>query len=206
VVARAVSSGNGILWSYHEQIRVTMQDGAEEPATVLGALSEKRLQGDYSLLKIGRKTPAYLILGDFSEVQMGDDLVTWGFPLGLPGPVLIKATVATIWTVKPNGVSVDGMVFQGPANRGMSGGPVILNRTGHVVAIVSNRIAGIDKELDETRQYIRSIQGSGSVRIMGVDPLAVIVALTDTLDNFLMSGMGVAISVGAIKHELSVGK
>jgi len=78
----------------------------------------------------------------------------------------------------------------------MSGGPVILNRTGHVVAIVSNRIAGIDKELDETRQYIRSIQGSGSVRIMGVDPLAVIVALTDTLDNFLMSGMGVAISVG----------
>jgi S1-C subfamily serine protease len=161
---------------------------------------------DYALLKVNRKTPAYLILGGFSEMKLGDDLIAWGFPFGLPGPVLIKASVATTLQANPNGVSVQAMVFQGPNNKGMSGGPLILNRTGRVLGITSNRIAGIGKELDETRQYIRSIQGSGSVRLMGVDPNAAIVALTDTLDKFLMSGMGVAISVDHIQGELPMRK
>lgn len=206
VVANAASTGNETRWSYHQQIQATMPDGSKEPATVLGTLSAERVLRDYALLKINRKTPAYLTLGDFSEMKTGDDLIAWGFPFGLPGPVLIKASVATTVVESSNGVNIQAVVFQGPNNKGMSGGPVILNRTGHVLGITSNRIAGIGKELDETRQYIRSIQGSGSVRLMGVDPNAAIVALTDTLDKFLMSGMGVAISVENIKRELPAAK
>jgi hypothetical protein len=118
----------------------------------------------------------------------------------------LKTQLLTPVAEKSNGVNIQAVVFQGPNNKGRSGGPIILNRTGHVLGITSNRIAGIGKELDETRQYIRSIQGSGSVRLMGVDPNAAILALTDTLDKFLMSGMGVAISVEHIKRELPAPK
>ena len=83
---------------------------------------------------------------------------------------------------------------------------VILSRTGRVVGITSNRIAGIGKELDDTREHIRSVQRSGSVRNMGVDTNQAILALTDVLDKFLMSGMGVAIAVDHVRAEIPTPK
>ena len=142
-------------------------------------------------------------LADTADLKVGDDLIVWGFPFGLPGPVLIKATVATTLAEMAQGTRVQAVVFQGPNNKGMSGGPVILSRTGRAVGITSNRIAGIGKELDDARRLIQATQGSGSVRIMGVDPNAAILALTDTLDKYLMSGMGVAITVDHVRTELS---
>jgi S1-C subfamily serine protease len=190
--------------TYYDTLQVTMPDGSKVNARVTGGLTQNRVLRDYALLKVDLKTPNFLEIADISDVNIGDDLLAWGFPFGLPGPVLIKASVATTLKETVGTTDVQAIVFQGPNNKGMSGGPVILNRTGRVVGITSNRIAGIGKELDETRQFIRSTAGNGSVTIMGVNPNAAILALTETLDKFLMSGMGVAITVDHVRAELAL--
>jgi S1-C subfamily serine protease len=167
-----------------------------------GAFSQARLIRDYALLKINQKTSHFLELSDIEDVKLGDDLIAWGYPLGLPGPVLIKASVATTVKEKAGDTDVQAVVFQGPNNKGMSGGPVILSRTGRVVGITSNRIAGIGRELEAMRRSIQANGGSGGIMISGVDTNAALLKLTETLDQFLMSGMGVAITVGHIRGEL----
>jgi len=98
----------------------------------MGALSEKRLQGDYFLLKIGGNS-SIPDLGELLEVQMA---MTWspGISIGSPWACPpIKTTVATIWTVKPTASAVDGMVSR-PSQQGMSGVllPIVPTRRCHV--------------------------------------------------------------------------
>jgi len=187
---------------YFQSIQVTLPDGSKVNATVTGAFSQTRLIRDYALLKINRKTPEFLELSDIADVKVGEDIIAWGYPLGLPGPVLIKGSVATTVKEKAGDTDVQAVVFQGPNNKGMSGGPVILSRTGRVIGITSNRIAGIGRELDDMRRFIQANGSRGGVMISGVDTNAALLKLTETLDQFLMSGMGVAITVDHIRNEL----
>ena len=95
----------------------------------------------------------------------------------------------------PDGFNI--IVFQGPNNKGLSGSPLISNRTGHVVGIVSGRIVGITKELVAIRQEAAKVQNA--VRFGGggasVAPGEAILQLINVLDAFLMSGMGSAFAM-----------
>lgn len=209
-VVATVNSTSG-QWKYLEDIAVIFQDGTREDATVLGHIGFERISRDYAVLQVNRKNLNYLSLGPLSDAKVGDDLIAWGFPFGIPGPVLIKGSVAaklseTVEVGPEKKVVVHAVVFQGPTNRGMSGGPLILNRTGEAIGIVSNRIAGIGKQLVATGKHITSTQRSGSVTLMGVDPNVAILELIKTLDKYLMSGMGVAIAVDHVRPELKQAK
>jgi Trypsin-like peptidase domain len=202
---------DGVTTRYSSKIRIKLSDGREvsaTPQTKLGVLQAHLLR-DYCVLKLSTKVNVpTLDLGSWSELQDGDDLTAWGFPLGLPGPVLIKATVAlkveqpvTIEAGKAP-ESVNSVIFQGPNNKGMSGGPVIHSNTGKVVGVVSTRLIGIGQELERVRQHVVMTRKEGGVFLGGVNPNETSIEIINVLDNYLMSGMGSAVSTDPIKADL----
>jgi putative serine protease PepD len=151
-----VLTANGdILTNNHvvagsRQLVVTMQDGSEHPATVVGTspsydIAVIRLQGATGL------TPA--TLGDSNALQVGQPVVAIGSPRGLTGTVTTGIVSAQNRTVTVQGEDGQAVVYNGlqtdaPINQGNSGGPLV-NLDGQVV--------GINSAIETTGQNAGSI-------------------------------------------------
>jgi S1-C subfamily serine protease len=183
--------------AYASAISVKLFDGRVVNAKpVLSAPSADSLAHHYALLKISPVVGPTFEIGAWNEVSPGDTLTTMGFALQPESPLLLTAVVSGLFRGPPSNI----ILFQGPANKGLSGGPLISNSSGKVIGIVTNKLAGITKELDETRnQIIQSTSGQNGVtmtiKMAGMDPLKATLDLINVLDQYLISGMGVAISI-----------
>jgi putative serine protease PepD len=119
-------------------ISVTLADGSEHPATVVGTspsydLAVIKLQNTSGL------TPA--VLGQSAQLQVGQPVVAIGSPQGLTGTVTTGIISAFDRTVQVQGEDGSGVVYNGlqtdtPINPGNSGGPLV-NLDGQVVGINS---------------------------------------------------------------------
>jgi putative serine protease PepD len=139
-----VLTANGdILTNNHvvagsRDITVTLSDGSEHPATVVGTspsydIAVIRLQGASGL------TPA--TLGNSSSLQIGQPVVAIGSPRGLTGTVttgIVSAFDRTVAVQGENGTAVvyNGLQTDASINPGNSGGPLV-NLDGQVVGINS---------------------------------------------------------------------
>src|SRR4051794_30064215 len=150
-MAQGVAEGSGVvltadgnvLTNNHvvagaRTISVTLSDGSEHPATVVGTapsydLAVVKLQGVSGL------TPA--VLGQSGDVQVGQPVVAIGSPQGLTGTVTTGIVSAFNRTVQVQGEDGSGVVYNGlqtdtPINPGNSGGPLV-NLDGQVIGINS---------------------------------------------------------------------
>jgi putative serine protease PepD len=150
-LAQGVAEGSGVvltadgnvLTNNHvvsgaRTISVTLSDGSEHPATVVGTapsydLAVVKLQGVSGL------TPA--TLGQSSDLQVGQPVVAIGSPQGLTGTVTTGIVSAFNRTVQVQGEDGSGVVYNGlqtdtPINPGNSGGPLV-NLDGQVIGINS---------------------------------------------------------------------
>jgi putative serine protease PepD len=163
-------------------ITVTLSDGSEHPATVVGTspsydIAVIRLQGASGL------TPA--ALGDSSSLQIGQPVVAIGSPRGLAGTVTSGIVSAFDRTVTVQGENGDAVVYNGmqtdaPINPGNSGGPLV-NLDGQVVGINSAiETAGAQSAgsiglgfaipVDQARRVAQEIMDSGTATkpVLGV--------------------------------------
>jgi S1-C subfamily serine protease len=141
-----VSEDGSILTNAHvvsesgrlaDQVTVTFKDSTTEiPATVVGADEST----DVALLKIDPdQAPTALtpvLLGDSSQVAVGEEVVAIGNPLGLEFSLSTGVVSATDRELQsPNGAIIAGGIQTDAAiNPGNSGGPLI-DATGHVIGI-----------------------------------------------------------------------
>lgn len=134
-----VLTNNHVVDGATGQITVTLADGSQHQATVLGTspsydLAVIKLQGVSGL------TPA--TLGESSGVQVGQQVVAIGSPQGLTGTVttgIVSAfnrTVSTQSETSGAPVVYNGLQTDAPINQGNSGGPLV-NLDGQVVGINS---------------------------------------------------------------------
>jgi serine protease Do len=130
-----ISKDGEIVTNYHvvkdaTQVTVTMQDGKNYPAKVIGTDPLT----DLAVLKIsaGDNLPA-LQFGDSAKMRPGDEVIAMGNPFGLGGTVTAGIVSATARDIHQgpydNYIQTDAAI-----NRGNSGGP-LFNTNGHVIGV-----------------------------------------------------------------------
>ena len=142
----SASSGSGfvvtedgyIVTNHHvienaSSVTVTMYDGTEYPATVVGSDSDY----DVAVLKVNATGLQPVTLGNSSDVNVGDTVLAIGNPLG----ELTFSMSQGIVSCCDRAINVDGTPFNmiqvdASINPGNSGGP-LMNLYGEVVGIVS---------------------------------------------------------------------
>ncbi len=143
---QSASSGSGfiitqdgyIVTNHHvvsgaSSVTVTLHDGTEYPATVVGSDSDY----DVAVLKINATGLQPVTLGKSSDVNVGDTVLAIGNPLG----ELTFSMSQGIVSCCDRAINVDGTPFNmiqvdASINPGNSGGP-LMNLYGEVVGIVS---------------------------------------------------------------------
>jgi hypothetical protein len=180
-------------------ILVTLPDGHAQLGNVY--IDESSAIRDFALLKIDAHNLPFLKLGSELDVEPGSDITIIGYPFSAEGsygaPINAKfcmsGTVAAIDSIKYDRVKINAVYFQGPAIKGISGGPIISRDTGTVIGIQSQKLAGIGVGLDNARKQLGAVKAGGLVATMGgVDLNDTFTDIINVLDRHLANGLGTA--------------
>jgi len=114
-----------------ESITITMPDGAEYPATLVG----NDAQSDLAVLKISRDKPfPFVKFGDSRQARVGDWVIAIGNPFGLGGTVTSGIISAVYRNTGQGGAYDRYLQTDASINRGNSGGPMF-DMQGNVIGI-----------------------------------------------------------------------
>jgi putative serine protease PepD len=176
-----VLTNNHVVAGATGNITVTLADGSEHPATVVGTSPSYDL-AVIKLQDVSGLTPA--TLGSSADLQVGQQVVAIGSPQGLSGTVTTGIVSAFDRTVQVQGEDGSGVVYNGlqtdtPINQGNSGGPLV-NLQGQVVGI-NSAIAtagdssgsiglGFSIPVDQAKRVAQEILDTGSATkpVLGV--------------------------------------
>ena len=183
-----------IVTNYHvvdgsDEFRVTLFDDSSVSAKVIGVDPSD----DLAVLKIDTSKRLHAMsIGDSSQLQMGDDVLVMGNPLGyLPETVtagIISALGRTTGMEELSEIIIDAIQHDAPTNPGNSGGAVV-NMQGQLVgihtlhyrtsenipahgiafAIPSNRVKFIVPQLIQSGKVIHSDHSTIGVTTISVD-------------------------------------
>jgi serine protease Do len=155
-----------------KSVTITMDDGTELPAKVIG----RDPRTDLAVLKVKATKPLpYIQLGDSGAVKVGEWVVAMGNPFGLGGSVT-AGIVSALGRDIGSGPYDSFLQVDAPINRGNSGGPLftqdgrvigvntaILSPTGGSVgigfAIPANTVKTVVAELEATGHVTRGYLG-----------------------------------------------
>ncbi|MBD59341.1 MAG: protease [Citromicrobium sp.] len=113
-----------------EEITVTMPDGTEYEAEMVG----KDAESDLAVLKIDRREPfPFVKFGDSSQARAGDWVVAIGNPFGLGGTVT-SGIISSVLRTAGAGAYDRYIQTDAAINRGNSGGP-LFDMQGNVIGI-----------------------------------------------------------------------
>jgi putative serine protease PepD len=177
----AVLTNNHVVDGSSGTITVTLADGTEHPAAVVGTspsydLAVLRMQNVSGL--------AAATLGQSADLQVGQQVVAIGSPQGLTGTVttgIVSALNRTVGVQGENGQAIvyNGLQTDAPINQGNSGGPLV-NLDGQVIGI-NSAIAtagqgsgsiglGFTIPIDQARRVAQEILDTGSATkpVLGV--------------------------------------
>lgn len=202
VIANSLASSNGIVLNIFQDIKVKTSQGEVLDATVISIPNQAEIdsmQYDFAVLHLIQKPfkpiAALPIVSVTNTNEVGDDIIFSGYPLATPAMVTHKGMIS--------GISQNGEIIciEASINKGNSGG-ALCNSRGQVIGIISMREGGISYGLKDMADYIDQTSKNGSVRLMGVDPLQGMRALTLTLDEYISTGIGYARSVQYLRAYL----
>ena len=208
-----------IVTNYHviegaKKVTVRLTDGSEYSATLIGTHPE----GDIAIIKInaGEKELTVAPLGCSADLEVGEDIVILGNPLGSLGGTLTTGIISA----KDRIINVDGtdMVLlqtNAAVNPGNSGGGMF-NMAGELVGIVNAKIseAGIEGlgfaiPIDVAYCIIEDIISYGYVRGVVDSGLTVIEVTQQNLPfayaNYGISSIGVIVIESRYTDDLKLG-
>lgn len=132
-----ILTNNHVVAPSDGHINVRFSDGTVSPATIVGTT------GDYDLavLKVDKTGLTPLVFADSSKVQVGDQAIAIGSPLGLDSTVTLGIVSAlhrpvTAGTSANSPAFIDAIQTDAAINPGNSGGP-LLSASGQVIGINS---------------------------------------------------------------------
>jgi serine protease Do len=147
-------------------IKVTLDDGTELPAKLIGADPKS----DLAVVKIETKKPlATVTWGDSDTLQLGDQILAIGNPFGI-GTTVTAGIVSARGRDLHSGPYDDFIQIDAPINHGNSGGPLV-DHDGHVVGINTAIYSpnggsvgvGFAIPSDQARQVVAKLMKDGSI-------------------------------------------
>ncbi|KAA0695497.1 DegQ family serine endoprotease [Neorhizobium sp. P12A] len=149
-----------------KDIKVTLDDGTELPAKLLGADAKS----DLAVLKVeaGKQLPT-IAWGDSSKLKLGDQILAIGNPFGI-GTTVTAGIVSARGRDLHSGPYDDFIQIDAPINHGNSGGPLV-DRDGNVVGINTAIYSpnggsvgvGFAIPSDEAKAIVAKLQKNGSI-------------------------------------------
>ena len=208
-----------IVTNYHviagaNSVTVRLTDGSEYSASLVGS----HPQGDIAVLKInaGDKQLTVAPLGCSADLEVGEDIIVLGNPLGSLGGTLTTGIISA----KDRMINVDGtdMVLlqtNAAVNPGNSGGGMF-NRAGELVGIINAKISeegieglGFAIPIDVAYCMIQDILNYGYVRGVVDTGLTVLQVSNQNLPfayaNYGITSVGVIIIESRYTNELKLG-
>lgn len=166
--------------------RVTFTDGRVYEAMLIGEDSES----DIAVLKIDAEGLACAEFGDSGAIQVGDEAIAIGNPLGeeYAGTMTNGIISAISRNVRNNGHSMTLLQTNAALNEGNSGGPLV-NIYGQVIGITNMKIMGV---------YTSTVEGIGFAI-----PSAVVKEIADELmaSGQISGRPTIGITAGAVSNE-----
>ena len=168
---------NNHVVSGAQRITVTFSDGRSFSARVIGT----DLSTDLAIIRVDAENLVPAMLGESSELQVGQDVIAIGHALGLPGgPTVSKGVVSalgrSIDTDQQNTI-IDLIQTDASINPGNSGGPLV-NNSAEVIGINTAIITGSQGigfaiNIDDAKEVARQLMGQGFVRrgFLGITPI-----------------------------------
>ena len=138
-----ISADGEVLTNYHvvkgaETLTVTLSDGTQYPATVLGYEEAS----DVALLKIEATNLPTVTLGDSDSLSVGTEVAAIGNPLGeLTYSLTVGYVSAKDRAINTDGTPINMMQIDAAINPGNSGGP-LFDMNGNVVGITTAKYSG----------------------------------------------------------------
>jgi len=149
-----------------QSIKVTLDDGTELPAKLLGADPKS----DLAVLKIESSKPLTTIgWGDSNRLKLGDQILAIGNPFGI-GTTVTAGIVSARGRDLHSGPYDDFIQIDAPINHGNSGGPLV-DRDGKVVGINTAIYSpnggsvgvGFAIPSDEAKSIVAKLEKNGSI-------------------------------------------
>jgi S1-C subfamily serine protease len=205
---------------YYRTIMVTAPHAWTEFATPVMNVTEAATY-DFALIKIDKNDLPTLELGSEEGVEVGSDLTLIGFPFSalddkgeyINAKFCLAGLVAAYTSFGVGKSQVDAVYFQGPSVKGISGSPIISNKTGKVIGVVSTKLTGIGLGLQNVRQdRQREIdkEKAGGVEIRttmgGIDPAKSVSQIINVLDDQLANGLGMGTGASDAAYALKKAK
>ncbi|WFU12612.1 DegQ family serine endoprotease (plasmid) [Rhizobium sp. CB3090] len=147
-------------------IKVTLDDGTELPAKLLGTDAKS----DLAVLKVKAPKPlATIAWGDSDKLKLGDQILAIGNPFGI-GTTVTAGIVSARGRDLHSGPYDDFIQIDAPINRGNSGGPLV-DREGNVVGINTAIYSpnggsvgvGFAIPSDEAKVIVAKLEKNGSI-------------------------------------------
>jgi len=191
---------NAVVVNYQNDLSVRLADGSTVAVTPVKDNRPDAGFRDITLLKAEAKTPKFLNLGTPNTVKAGEDVYVMGFPLDVPSAVTYRGPVSALFPISIgtlNGRAINSSTIhvQMPIAKGFSGSPLLRISDDTVVGVITNKLGGINPNLNQVRSSIIEGQKQGSVVMLGVDPNKAMLELINVLDAYLSAGAGWAVSI-----------
>lgn len=174
-------------------IAVLFYDGTSESTQIIRCDKEK----DFAVLKIDKEFEFSPEFNSYEDVEPYESVFFAGKGLDVPTVSFHKGWISA----KTRKDELNIFQIDGPINQGNSGGPVF-SKDGKLIGIITQTEARFSGELLELMDYLKQVQRSGSITMLGVNPLEVFRQMIFWLNRNRNVGIGYAFSIDYIKSTL----
>lgn len=201
VIAKISVINNNANFKIFDDIQIITENGEIISAQCIStptSTSPEPLFQDFALLKINTSTTNKIVLplAENFNPSITEPVLFSGYPLGTPALLTHTGTISGLTNNK------ELICIQASTNKGNSGGALI-NDKGQIIGILSLREGGISLQLQNYLNEIELSKQTGSIELMGVDPLSATEETIKILDKYISTGIGYARNIEYLKAYLT---